>query len=194
MGDYSTYFIIAAAVLAVLGYLIGAKKVSLGPVVAVFALLILLSPFIFNSMIFFYNGTTQEVETPNVLGYASSEAVGILERAGLQAEIIGVSFSKEESGIVISQQPESGRVVKSGRTINLVISAKEKGVTVPNLIGKTSTDAESLISGLGLVIEEAFSSATTEAKGIVISQNPLPGTLLSKGASLSITISAGEIQ
>jgi len=49
---------------------------------------------------------------PNIMGLSSEKAIELLAENNLKGEVIGISFSKEPSGTVISQRPEAGRTVK----------------------------------------------------------------------------------
>ena len=120
--EMTSYFLVAAAVFVLVGYLIGKGTIPVRPSVVLILIFILALPFLINAFIWFYAGSTPETSTPNVMGLASDRAVEKLRDEGLNGEVIGVSFSKEPSGTVISQQPEAGRRVKTGRTVNLIVS------------------------------------------------------------------------
>ena len=76
--------------------------------------------------------------------------------------------------------------------VKLIISARERSVTVPNLIGKTSSEAESALSSFGLNVGQIFGSPSDESYGIVIDQKPKPGEVVSLGSNVSIIITVGK--
>ncbi|MCX5749681.1 MAG: PASTA domain-containing protein [Candidatus Saganbacteria bacterium] len=192
MADLVIYFMLSAVALAVIGYFIGAGKISLKPVTLLVMFLILVLPVGLNLFIWIYSGTIPEVFVPDVLGSPGSDAVAVLEKTGLKGEIAGISFSKEPGGTVISQQPEGGKKVKAGRLVKLIISARERSVTVPNLIGKTSTEAESILISFGLNIGQVFESPGDGTLGIVTDQKPAVGEVVSLGSNVSVTITVGN--
>jgi len=73
----------------------------------------------------------------------------------------------------------------------LVLGGDGGTVEVPNLQGLTEEQARSTLEGLGLElgeVEEQYIEAETEEVGIVISQDPEWGTLLSKGEEVRVTV------
>jgi len=63
--------------------------------------------------------------------------------------------------------------------------------TVPNVVGMTETNAEAAILAAGVTVESVTSvSSDTVASGVVISQNPVGGTIAS---SVDITVSSGPM-
>lgn len=191
MESLTLYFIIASIVMALLGYLIGSKKLYSLPVIF-FAIFVLSLPLIINVGIWIYGSTTPEVTVPNILGYSTSEAMSILKNAGLSGDITTVSFSRGVSGIIISQEPKGGKRVKKGREIKLSVSASEPLILVPNLIGRSSQEAESIIINSGLSKGIVYGQNSGENPGIVINQNPAPQDRVPPGTPVSILISTGE--
>lgn len=188
MSEYYLYFVGAALVLGLIGFLVGSGRLSLGPVAAIVVLAVFLLPFAVNSFIWLYGGSPQESIVPNVLGLPSSDAFEIIKGAGLVPEISGISFSQKSSGIILSQRPEAGRKVKAKRIIELVLSAMERGTPVPDLVGRSREEAENLLGEKGFIIEETFIVSEEAVGDTVIEQSPAAGQPLANGASVSITI------
>ncbi len=194
MSELVMYFMFVSVVFAAAGYFLGSGKISFKPGTIVALLCLLLLPMILNFFIWAYSAVVPEVYVPKVLGMTSEEAGAILEKSGLSGEISGMSFSKEPGGTVISQQPEAGRKVKIGREIRLVVSASERSVILPNLVGKTSEEAAQIISSVGLVIGKMYGLVTDTAYGLILEQSPSPGSTLTPGSDVSITISMGKTE
>ncbi len=188
MAEYYLYFVGAALVLGLVGFLLGSGKLSLGPLTLLAALLIILLPVAFNSFIWLYGGSPQEAVVPNVLGLTSSDAFESIKGAGLVPEISGISFSQKNSGIVLSQRPEAGRIVKAKRIIELVLSAMEKGTPVPDLLGRSREEAENKLGEKGFIVEETFVVSEEADVDTVIDQSPTAGQPLASGSSVNITI------
>ncbi len=194
MTDTMFLYLGSAVILFALGYLIGAEKLGFGLYTFIFLMLILLSPMIFNAGLWVYSSVTPEVVVPSVLGQPSQEAMSMLSTTGLKGEISGVSFSNGVPGTILSQQPEPGKTVKSGRTVRLVVGAGEGAVIVPNLLGRSSQEAESILSSAGLKIGEIFGALTTEAIGSVSEQSPPAGDFVQPNTNVSITVNIEKAQ
>lgn len=188
MADYYLYFIGAALILGFLGFLLGSGKISFGPLPFLAALIVIVLPLAFNSFVWIYASSPGEAVVPNVLGLPSSGAFAAIKAAGLTPEISGISFSQKSSGIVLSQRPEAGRKVRPKRIVELVLSAMERGITVPALIGKSREEAENMLGEKGFIIEETFIVSEEAQADTVIAQSPDPGQPLASGSSVSITI------
>lgn len=64
-------------------------------------------------------------------------------------------------------------------------------VAVPNVVGELQAQAEIDVAGAGFTISESTAYDPVIAVGIVISQNPLGGTLATAGSVISVVISLG---
>jgi serine/threonine-protein kinase len=65
-------------------------------------------------------------------------------------------------------------------------------VTVPNLVGKTLTDAQALATQNGLTaVAAAFAQASGAAANTVISQDPPAGGKIAEGGQIKLTLAAG---
>lgn len=64
-------------------------------------------------------------------------------------------------------------------------------VTVPNVIGQTSTSAISTIRSDGLVIKGKITETNSSSAGTVVQTNPSPGSTVKKGDGITLTISSG---
>lgn len=96
------------------------------------------------------------VSVPETVGMAVSEAKGKINTAKLNYQVVG----KGEN--VVRQLPESGNQVLSGGVVILYTEeTDDKTVTVPNLVGLTATEVNSVSAKSGINIE--FSGNTTSA-------------------------------
>jgi hypothetical protein len=62
---------------------------------------------------------------------------------------------------------------------------------VPNVVGETQAQAETDITAAGLTFSESSAYSATVAVGLVISQNPVGGTLVNAGSAVAIVLSLG---
>ncbi|MDG4595274.1 MAG: PASTA domain-containing protein [Candidatus Contendobacter sp.] len=104
------------------------------------------------------------------------------------------------AGSVISQDPAAGFVTSAGSKVNLVVSSGPPLLTVPNVVGKTQFDAETLIKTTCVpnttqclvVGTVTFQTSETVAAGSVISQAPPSGTQVGVGTAVNLIISSGR--
>ncbi len=130
---------------------------------------------------------------PDVVGKTRAEATTLLERAGFEVGIDDFqSHSTIPSGSVISQKPEALAQAEEGSRVLLIISSGPGSVTVPNVEGKTLTEAQKLITDAGLEVGEirrAYNA--TVPKDSVIDQDPEPGFQGTAGQKVNLTVSRG---
>ena len=183
---------VSALIIGMIGYLIGSGKISLKPQVILSIAFLFLIPVIINFLVFVYSSTSPEIFTPSVLSMQGEEAIRTLEDAGLKGEIIGVTFSNEPQGSVISQQPEAGKKVKTGRLVRLIISAKGTTIPVPSVVGRSSDEAKSILFAAGLKVANIYGIPSTEAFGTVVEQVPQASEMVAPNSNVSVTISLGQ--
>ncbi len=93
-------------------------------------------------------------------------------------------------GNAISYSHEVGQTIKTGESIHVTIS-NGGAVTIPNLINKTKTEIDKLCSDNELSCSYLYSYSSTVTKGYSISQSKTAGSEVTKGTSVSITLSNG---
>lgn len=97
-----------------------------------------------------------------------------------------------EAGMVVDQFPKPLTKVKPGRTIRLKITAQEKLVAVPNLVGQSRRSAEIILHQLGLAIDTVYTEFNPDYPfGTIAWQSPKGGDYLKKGHGLHLTVSEG---
>jgi serine/threonine-protein kinase len=98
-----------------------------------------------------------------------------------------------DAGIVYEQVPVAGTSLVKGATVLIVVSkgAVPPKVEVPNVVGKSGSDAQSAIEKVGLTYAayEVFDNKT--AAGNVIGQLPTGGTQVSPGSEVKVAVSKG---
>ena len=101
-----------------------------------------------------------------------------------------------EKGQVKSQTPGEGEKVKKNSTVTVVISSGEEAekVAVPDVEGKSESEAERLIQAAGLKVIHDTENSDTVAEGYVISSDPVAGTEVDEGTSVTIIVSLGKEQ
>jgi serine/threonine-protein kinase len=130
------------------------------------------------------------VEVPQVADMTVADAKVQLEAVGL---VVGTTTEAHSpsyaAGLIISTTPTLGTKLIQGSKVNLLVS--DGKIEIPDLKGKTVTDANNLLSTLS--ITPTVQADTTCAKGeqpTVKSQSPNPG-VVAQGTAVTITYCAG---
>ena len=131
-------------------------------------------------------------EMPNVVGMQQDNAASTLTGKGLSVTISYEQNDSKTEGEVLSQSVKSGTSVKRGDSVVLTVCTHSSVVTVPNVVGKTQSDAEKAIKDKGLTVNVVTVNSDTVEKGKVISQSPAGGSGLKKGDMVTINVSDGK--
>lgn len=94
------------------------------------------------------------------------------------------------NGSIISMTPTTGDTIKNGGSISVNIS-QGKAVTIPNFIGKSKSAITSTCKSLGLNCTFSYTTYSSSAKDIALSQNKTAGSTVISGTYVSIGLSKG---
>ncbi len=136
----------------------------------------------------------EEMEMPNLRGLKQTDAVDRLQKMGLRLGYAYETFSDEDSGTVISQDPRSGTRISKGQTVDITVSKgqKVKKVSVPNVKGVPVDRARTMIKDSGLSVGSVAEEENNQAAGTVVSQSPAAGAEADEGTAVRLTVSAGS--
>lgn len=130
----------------------------------------------------------QTVTVPSVVGSSLSSAKSELADAGLKVSTTQ-QYSDEPAGRVISQNPGQGIVVAAGTTVTLVVSKGQNLVTVPNVVGKSESDARSALESAGFKVTVDYQPVDDPTKAdLVIDQSPSAKSKVAAGTEVSIVV------
>jgi len=137
--------------------------------------------------------TVAQSNVPGLVGQTLSTAQQAITNAGLNiGNITTVASNSVALGNIISQNPAAGSLVNAGTLVSFVVSAGDSSVNVPSVIGQTQTNAQSSITALGLTVGNVSNaSSSSVTTGNIISQNPVSGTSVATGSSVSLVVSSG---
>lgn len=144
---------------------------------------------------FMGQGATQEV--PNLLNLTQQEALMKIDNSNFfQRGTVKEEFSSTvEKGKVIDQDPDAGHKVAKGTQINIVVSKGAEpaaDVTVPDLKGKSPSEAEAILSKLGLKSQAGDSINSDDVEvGKIAAQTPAAGTAAKAGDTITYQLSKG---
>ena len=136
----------------------------------------------------------EEVEVPDVSGNTQDDAWKILKDKGFTDYEVQTEYSDEyDNGEVIRTTPEAGTTATVDTKIVIVVSKGAEKAEVPNLVGKTASEAKEALSAKGLTdggSTEEYSNTVEEGK--IIRQDVKAGKKVDSGTSVSYVVSKGK--
>lgn len=136
----------------------------------------------------------ETVSVPDLTGKTVAEAQAELTKKDLSLSSRGSEFNDEwEKGKIIRQDPGPGSRIQATKQVHVILSSGSQRAQVPALEGKMLEAIVPLLREAGLARGSLSQIHTNQyAAGKVISQFPAPGTLVERGASVSLLISQGQ--
>jgi eukaryotic-like serine/threonine-protein kinase len=142
-------------------------------------------------------GHGKSANVPSVTGKKYAEAIAILKKAGFDVEIQdSVYVDTAKAMTVIRQFPDADEIVKSNRTILLIISRSiPPEMDMPNLLGYSFRNAEMVLKNMDLKIGDT-TFRPDFAKNAILEQlykgQPIkPGAKIRKGSTISLVLGDG---
>lgn len=133
-------------------------------------------------------------EVPAVEGQNISRAFEILQEAGFSPVVSDtMPQPKKPSGIVLNQRPAHGESVKVGRRIHLVITGGAPKVMVPDLKGKSLSDARLMLERANLELGSIEIVEIKENRDKILTQQYAAGTFITEGTKVGVSISKGQL-
>lgn len=132
-----------------------------------------------------------QIPIPDVVDLNANDARRVLQVAGFTVREDSVA-SGSEAGVVVGTRPASGSAREAGAEITLIISQGPAPVNVPSLEGMTVAQARQALGRVGLRIGRISSRAGGGAPGVVLEQNPRPGSRLGRDRDVDLVISSQE--
>lgn len=136
---------------------------------------------------------TDLTNVPNVVGTSQSEAVSAINSAWLRVEeILEICSDVYPSGYVVDQAPPAGMTVEIGSSVSIWVSTGPCPIPVPDVVGRDLDEAETILSLSQLMLGNVSQECNNQVEaGIVISQSPSPGELVTPGSNVDIVVSTG---
>ena len=136
----------------------------------------------------------EALEMPNLRGLKQTDAIDRLQKMGLRLGSSYETFSDEEVGTVISQDPRSGARISKGQTVDITVSKgqKVKKTNVPNVKGVPIDRARSMIEESNLKVGTVAQEENSQAAGTVTAQSPAAGAEVDEGTAVRLTVSEGS--
>ena len=96
------------------------------------------------------------------------------------------------SGKVIRQNPPANSSAQEGDTVTITVSKGRRPVKVPNVVGKSLSDANNTLEAAGLRPTYKLKESDEVPEDCVISQSPVGGASAYQNDTVTIVISSGS--
>ncbi|EFQ83405.1 PASTA domain protein [Aeromicrobium marinum DSM 15272] len=123
----------------------------------------------------------EPLEVTDFTGSTEAEATQGLQDIGFEVGVERQFSDDVAEGVVISQSPASGTVLR-GDTVTIVVSQGPELFEVPNVVGQRRNDAEAALEAAGFEVDVIGRGNFT-----VLGQFPGAGSMQERGATVSIT-------
>jgi tRNA A-37 threonylcarbamoyl transferase component Bud32 len=131
------------------------------------------------------------IQVPNVITFTEDVAISTLRGKHLQVNPVLQATTKEPKGIVFDQKPESADApVAPNTVVTIYVSQGPPSVAMPDVIGMNKDDALTLLRdkdhqfNVTVIVKDS-----PQPENKVIDQDPLKGTSVAVGQSVTITVS-----
>jgi eukaryotic-like serine/threonine-protein kinase len=131
------------------------------------------------------------VVVPDVRGIKESNAVQQVSDKGLEPQVQRQPDNETPLGLVSNQDPMPGRKVDKGEIVVIVVSTGKAKTKVPNLVGRSQSEALQALSDAHLRWNVVAVFSDKEV-GIVTGQDPQAGERVVEGAVVRINVSKGS--
>lgn len=150
------------------------------------------------------------VPLPDVVGRPEAEALEVLQRAQLSAQVVHEYSPSVPAGIVLGQLPDPGALIAEeerrgpapwlwiaiGAALlllaGLLFLLFGRQVTVPDVTGMTAEQAETRLASVGLESGSVTATESAEvAQGTVVGQNPAAGERVRRGSEVGLIVVGG---
>jgi beta-lactam-binding protein with PASTA domain/predicted Ser/Thr protein kinase len=131
------------------------------------------------------------VSVPSVTGKTEQAAGSRLRSAGLVPTSSLKPSVTVAGGLVISQSPRAGEIVKKGARVGIVISEGPASKSLLDVAGLTAAKAAAKLRKAGLKTTRKTESSKTVAAGLVIATEPSAETEIQEGRVVTLIVSSG---
>ncbi|SEF47507.1 serine/threonine protein kinase [Thermomonospora echinospora] len=128
----------------------------------------------------------EPIEVPETAGKSLPDARGVLEDAGFEpGDVSRESSQTVPKDKVIRTDPKAGEKASPDEPVDLVVSA---GMSMPNLVNTNADQAANQLRAMGLNVKVTEQDVADRPRGIVLSQDPQPGTGVSRGDQVTLVV------
>ena len=123
-----------------------------------------------------------DATVPNVVGKTAEEAKAKLESVGFAYKTVG------RGDTVTDQTPAGGAIIPNNATVILYLGAEKSSelCTVPNVVGRTASEANQALTNAGLIMKVTGATSTSSGNVLAISQSVPEGTQVEAGSVITV--------
>jgi beta-lactam-binding protein with PASTA domain len=134
------------------------------------------------------------VEVPRVTGLDTAGAGELLKESELVPRVVAEEFNaKVPKGHVSAQRPVAGTRAKRGSEVRLILSRGTDQLEVPSLSGVGFPQAQRMLAEAGLTLGRVLRIHDDgHLQDTIIAQDPPPGAAATRGATVTVLVSAGS--
>ncbi len=134
----------------------------------------------------------QTSQVPNLVNLSAAAADSQLHQVNLNGQPSVKANGNCTKDTVFHQDPPAGDQVRQGTTVRYDICGGPGTVTVPPLAGMTAGQAQDALTKVGLNYAAKSVDGLREQRDTVIDSDPKPGTSISVGQTVTVSISNGD--
>ena len=134
------------------------------------------------------------VEMPKVVGKTRDEATSALKEIGLEVKVEEEFSDDVEKNYIIKQEIKEGEKIPAGTTVTIYSSMGIEQIQVPDLSGKTESEAKSAISSAKLKWKSTDkTSDSSKPNGVVVNQSISSESMVDKNTEITITVNVASL-
>ncbi len=136
----------------------------------------------------------KEIEIEELTNLNAEDAKRKLEKAGLKVKIVKAESEDVPEGYVIKTDPGATSKVDQGTEVKVYVSLGkgEKVVNVPNFVGKTLEEAQTLADEKKLILTVIYGSSNEYEKGQIIKQSVDENSMVNQETEIEVTVCDGK--
>ena len=131
------------------------------------------------------------VPVPSVIGSQIDQARALLEAQGFTVKVDDVVSEDAPLGEVVDQDPGANQDAPKGSEVRLSVSKGPAPRAVPDVTGRTITDASNLLGQAGFSVNQTSEASASVEAGKVIRTDPAATSMQPKGAIITVVVSSG---
>jgi beta-lactam-binding protein with PASTA domain/predicted Ser/Thr protein kinase len=136
----------------------------------------------------------EAIPVPEVVGSPVAQARQLLEGLGFTVAIEEVNDEDAPVGEVVDQEPGPNEEAPRGSEVLLIVSKGPADRPVPDVVGKTISEASNLLGQAGFTVNQTTEPSNEIDEGVVIRTDPVKGTVRPKGSTVTVVVSSGPAE
>jgi beta-lactam-binding protein with PASTA domain len=141
----------------------------------ILVLLLLIASAVVGYIVYQQLQGSSQVKVPDVAGFTEQQAKSQLTSAGFTTSVEQKASKSVPKGIAIGSDPAGGSQADKGSRVTIILSTGPTSVALPDLRGKTLSEALAKLSQLGLPTPNINPIPSKLQSGLVVRTTPKPG-------------------